>query len=187
MPTVHHVADYFLWLAHNDRLGVDHLKLQKLVYYAQAYHLAFRDEPFFDGDLRAWAYGPVSPELWRNYRYRRDYLEAPEAIDEAVFSDDARELLEMIHARLRNESGLDLYRQTHAELPWIEADERAQAGGSDILSHETMRDYFRERLYDLHVAEAPPPIPREAVMAYLAAHPEVVDETRRGLEQLAAR
>ena len=187
MPTVHDVADYFLWLAHRDRLGVDHLKLQKLVYYAQGFHLGFRDRPLFEAELRAWAYGPVSPDLWQRYRYRRDYLEPPEAVDESVFTDDAREVITMVHVRFRNDSGLDLYHRTHTERPWAEADEHAQDGGSDVLGHETMRDYFRGRLHDLHVAEASPPVPRETVIEYLAAHPEVVTETRRGLDQLAAR
>ena len=61
MPTVHDVADYLLWLADQDRIGVDHLKLQKLVYYAQGFHLGNEREPLFNEGLHAWQYGPVCP------------------------------------------------------------------------------------------------------------------------------
>lgn len=183
MPTVHDVADYFLWLAHRDRLGVDHLKLQKLVYYAQGFHLGFRDRPLFEGELRAWAYGPVSPDLWQRYRYRRDYLEPPEAVDESVFTDDAREVITMVHERFRNDSGLHLYRRTHDERPWVTACE----GDDDLIQNEVMAEFFRARLYELQTAEAPPPVPAATMQAYLASHPEVIEEARRGSEQLSAR
>lgn len=185
MPTVHDVADYFLWLAHRDRLGVDHLKLQKLVYYAQGFHLGSRDEPIFEGELRAWAYGPVSPDLWQRHRYSRAYLEPPEAVDESLLTDTHREVITLVHERFRSDSGLDLYRRTHDEKPWIEADRRLREGGSDILRHDEMAEFFRGRLWQFNVAEAPAPISNEAMQAFLDAHPEVIEETRRGLEQLA--
>ena len=47
MPTVHDVAGCLLRLADRDRSGIAHLKLQKLVYYAQAFHLGSEDEPLF--------------------------------------------------------------------------------------------------------------------------------------------
>ena len=47
MPTVHDVAGCLLRLADRDRSGIAHLKLQKLVYYAQAFHLGSEAEPLF--------------------------------------------------------------------------------------------------------------------------------------------
>ena len=40
------------------------MKLQKLVYYCQAWSLAWDDVPLFDEDFPAWANGPVCPELF---------------------------------------------------------------------------------------------------------------------------
>ena len=38
---------------------MSHLKLQKLLFYCQAYHLAYFKEPLFDEDFEAWVHGPV--------------------------------------------------------------------------------------------------------------------------------
>ena len=63
------VANYFLWLANDIGSFVSNLKLQKLVYYAQAWHLALYDCPLFDEDFQAWIHGPVIPELFEKYQH----------------------------------------------------------------------------------------------------------------------
>jgi uncharacterized phage-associated protein len=159
MPTVHDVADYLLGLAARDRIGIDHLKLQKLVYYAQAFHLGSTAEPLFDEELRAWQYGPVSSDLWDRYRYRRDYLEPPEVSNEGAFTERERELLTLVHQRFRECSGIELSRRTLDEDPWVDADRRARSGESDLVSLDAMRQYFRGRLGVLvENGEAPPPV-----------------------------
>ncbi|MCI7457609.1 Panacea domain-containing protein [Actinomyces urogenitalis] len=40
------------------------LKLHKLCYYAQAWHLAITNEPLFRSDMQAWRYGPVSTAVY---------------------------------------------------------------------------------------------------------------------------
>lgn len=41
------IATYFIWLANEKGSFLSNLKLQKLVYYAQAWHLALNEEPVF--------------------------------------------------------------------------------------------------------------------------------------------
>lgn len=51
--------------AYLERLGVrDRLELQKLLYYAQAWHLAWEGVPLFPETIRAWDRGPVVGEVW---------------------------------------------------------------------------------------------------------------------------
>ena len=38
---------------------ITHLKLQKLLYYAQAWHLAHTNAPLFNKEIKAWTHGPV--------------------------------------------------------------------------------------------------------------------------------
>ena len=40
------------------------MKLQKLVYYCQAWHLAWEGRALFPEAIQAWASGPVCPELY---------------------------------------------------------------------------------------------------------------------------
>ena len=122
MPSVHDVAGYLLRLADRDRTGIDHLKLQKLVYYTQAFHLGSEGTPLFPDRLHAWRYGPVSPDLWSRYRYRRGYIAPPADPVGLSLSDRERDLVELVYERFRDLSGPDLVRRTHGEAnggrPW---------------------------------------------------------------------
>ena len=42
---------------------VSNLKLQKLLYYVQGFHLAVFGEPLFEEEIEAWMYGPVVPSV----------------------------------------------------------------------------------------------------------------------------
>ncbi len=59
------VADYSLGSVEPDSGdNLSNLKLQKLVAYAQGFHLAMKDgEPLFDEPIEAWAHGPVIPSM----------------------------------------------------------------------------------------------------------------------------
>ena len=58
-----------------DEVGVmETMKLQKLLYYSQAWHLAIFGTEAFHEELQAWAQGPVVYDVWdrhRNQRYVR--------------------------------------------------------------------------------------------------------------------
>lgn len=44
------------------------MKLQKLVYYCQAWSLVWDDKPLFNDPIEAWANGPVVPNLYEAHR-----------------------------------------------------------------------------------------------------------------------
>src|SRR6185369_5131439 len=63
------IADYFIGLANETGSLITNLKLQKLVYYAQAWNLALNDgRALFDDDFEAWVHGPVIFDLYNDYR-----------------------------------------------------------------------------------------------------------------------
>jgi uncharacterized phage-associated protein len=62
------IANYFIWLANETGSFVSNLKLQKLVYYAQAWHLAIHETALFEEDFEAWVHGPVIPVLYQKYK-----------------------------------------------------------------------------------------------------------------------
>ncbi|MBR4747809.1 MAG: DUF4065 domain-containing protein [Desulfovibrio sp.] len=77
MASVRDVAQYI-----RDKMGgrLSTIKLQKLVYYAKAWSLAWDDDPLFSERLEAWANGPVSPDL---YALHRGHFFCPETFDGA--------------------------------------------------------------------------------------------------------
>ncbi|MBC6455939.1 MAG: DUF4065 domain-containing protein [Hormoscilla sp. SP5CHS1] len=86
MLNCYDVANYFL--AQQDESAGDlisNLKLQKLVYYAQGFHLAIYVRPLFTEAIAAWTHGPVVPELYEYYqKYGNCAIPCPTEIDFTV-------------------------------------------------------------------------------------------------------
>src|SRR5690606_18126590 len=61
MPTADQVASVII--ARNVKPWTDAMSLQKLLYYAQAWHLAVTGEPLFDEQFKAYKDGPVVPQV----------------------------------------------------------------------------------------------------------------------------
>jgi uncharacterized phage-associated protein len=64
MATVFDVAACIL----TKRGGMTAWKLQKLIYYSQAWSLVWDERPLFNERIEAWANGPVCPDLYAAHR-----------------------------------------------------------------------------------------------------------------------
>ena len=64
--SVHDVAAYVL----REAGAMSTVKLHKLVYYSQAWHLVWDEEPLFVEPIEAWANGPVVRALYDHHRGR---------------------------------------------------------------------------------------------------------------------
>ena len=67
------IAEWFLnknriQMNFEDSEYITNLKLQKLLYYAQAYFLAKKDTPLFEEDFLAWEHGPVIRKIYDKYK-----------------------------------------------------------------------------------------------------------------------
>ena len=164
LATVHQVADYFLTRS----ATLTHMKLQKLCYYAQGFYLAFRREPLFREPLRAWAYGPVVRELWDRFRYARGHLAPPEDFDEEAFTPEQRKFLGIVWARFGEYPAIELSRMTHEEAPWRDAYARLKRTRDDVITHESLIEWFGPRFVELDTAEAPAPPSKELFERVLA-------------------
>lgn len=122
------------------------LKLQKLIYYAQAWSLALpkRAYPLFEEDMQAWAHGPVVESVFHEYKHAGwDALPAPDEVPE-IAEKDAAHLSEILSV-FGEFSAKHLERMTHHEDPWLEArgDILPEARSNAVISKERMMDYYR--------------------------------------------
>ena len=63
------VANYFL--SNYGKHGISPLKLQKLVYVAHGWYMAFHEDPLIgDEYAEAWRHGPVFPSLYHEFKHR---------------------------------------------------------------------------------------------------------------------
>jgi uncharacterized phage-associated protein len=137
------VAWYFVQKSEG-RKNMTQLKLQKLCYYAQGFHLALFDEPLFQEDIEAWDYGPVVTKLRKIHAHRGAEAIYPSepAFGNPISNNKIICLLDNIWREFGNNSAGRLVDMTHAEKPWIEAYDK---GFNTKISKATMRDEFLPR------------------------------------------
>ncbi|HFD13273.1 MAG TPA: DUF4065 domain-containing protein [Crenotrichaceae bacterium] len=114
------IADFFIGFAQKHGDYLTNLKLQKLVYYAQAWNLALYDKPLFDDDFQAWIHGPVCPKLYSKFKQYR-WNPITEKPSDVTIPNDIKEHLIEIFDIYGKFSGYQLEQMTHAETPWIGA------------------------------------------------------------------
>lgn len=138
------VADYLLAESRERGEVLTNLKLQKLLFYAQAWHLALQGEPLFDEDFQAWVHGPVLPSQYRrfsNYEWRP----IVEEVARPHFDTGAIEaFLDEIIDVFGTESAVVLEQMTHRERPWIDArgDIPMDVPSQARIDKAVMREYY---------------------------------------------
>lgn len=139
MASVFDVAQYIL-----ERLGpMTTMKLQKLVYYCQAWHIAWTDDVIFKSRIEAWADGPVVPELFNKHRgaFRISGISGAKS---ANLSRKEKDTIDKVMKFYGDKSPQWLIDLTHQEGPWREA--RAgvpdRVGSSRVITPESMGRYY---------------------------------------------
>ena len=144
MITAQNVANYFLLKANeSEDSRISNLKLQKLIYYAQAFHLAIFGNPLFNEKFEAWAHGPVCPTIYHQYKQFGSgpiNFEPKENLAE-VFSSEQLELLDEVNDLFGQFSAWKLRNMTHEDDPWKEKE--ATAG---VIEQSSMMEFYKTRL-----------------------------------------
>ena len=143
MLSCHDVADYFLSLA-DENAGdlISNLKLQKLVYYAQGFYLAFYGKPLFPEKIHSWEHGPVVKSLYHSYKqYGSSAIPPPNDIDFDKFDPETREFLDEVYEEFGQFSAWKLRNMTHEEPPW-------QISKGGVIAHRSMKEYFKSFVSD---------------------------------------
>jgi uncharacterized phage-associated protein len=144
MLTVFNVADYFLSLV-NSEIGdnITNLKLQKLVYYAQGFHLAMYGEPLFAEEIEAWEHGPVVPALYKKYqKFGSGEIPMPIGIDFSIYSKEQMDLFHEVYNVYGQYSAWRLRDLTHEEPPW------RSTKRTGVITLGKMKKYFDTQLVD---------------------------------------
>lgn len=139
MASVHDVAAAVL---EEHGRAMSTMKLQKLVYYCQAWHLVWREEPLFSETIQAWAGGPVVYQLYKKHRGAYSVSEW-DGDPDALRKRERRTVRKVVDAYGRLD-GRDLSMLTHRELPWRLAREGMEPGerGNRPIDTDVMASYY---------------------------------------------
>ncbi|MDX6649081.1 MAG: hypothetical protein QOJ97_1032 [Solirubrobacteraceae bacterium] len=139
MASVHDIAAYIL----RKQGSMSTWKLQKLVYYSQAWHLAWDEQPLFQARIEAWANGPVVPELYRRHRGSFTVERWPVG-DPKALTKEERDTVDAVLNGYGRHSGRQLSHLTHAEAPWRDArrDLAPTDRSTQVISPESMQAFY---------------------------------------------
>lgn len=146
------VARYLIKLAAaNDGEDADllsQMRLHKLLYYAQGWHLALFGEPLFAARIEAWKHGPVITDLYPTFSiYGANGIPEREGGDAPQIGKETRAFLDSLWREYGRHSASALREMTHAESPWKDAwgDRPEGARCSEEITREALVAYFSKR------------------------------------------
>lgn len=137
-PSVHDVAAFIL----QQRGEMTVMKLQKLVYYCQAWSLVWDETPLFNEEIQAWANGPVVPALYA--RHKGMFKVSRWSGDPSKLTAEQRDTILKVLEFYGSKPSQALSELTHRELPWL----RARAGlgvterGNRVITYSDMIEYY---------------------------------------------
>lgn len=150
-----HIINY----CNKKTLYIDHLKLQKLLYFVQANFLFTSNGKVacFQEEIIAWRYGPVVVEAYNEFKvFGSSHIPKIEMIEELntnawdfekiVFEDpivkngDDSQLIDETIDYFRDYSSTDLVNLTHRQSPWKEA---SAEGMNTIIHKKDIYEYFK--------------------------------------------
>ncbi|HEY8961580.1 MAG TPA: type II toxin-antitoxin system antitoxin SocA domain-containing protein [Luteolibacter sp.] len=114
--SVHDVAAYIL----KKQGEMSAMKLQKLVYYSQAWSLVWDEKPLFKAKIEAWANGPVVRSLYEKHRGQFLVKTWPDG-DRMKITGKAKETIDSVLSFYGDKTGQWLSELTHKERPWRDA------------------------------------------------------------------
>lgn len=119
------------------------IKLQKLVYYSQAWALVWDDEPIFEDEIQAWANGPVAPKLF--YAHKGQYkVSEISGGDSSNLEQYHKETIDVVIRDYASHRSQWLVELSHLEDPWRTARNGCPDGApcSNVITHSSMAEYY---------------------------------------------
>lgn len=120
------------------------MKLQKLIYYSQAWGLVWDNQPIFIEEVQAWASGPIVKELYEvlkgTFKVTADVIDG----NSKVLTENQKETIDAVCKFYIEKEPQELSDMVRQESPWI----NARIGIADgersdrIISKESMKEYY---------------------------------------------
>lgn len=138
---------------------MSHLKLQKLLYYTEAYHLAYFKQSLIEDEFEAWVHGPVCRKIYDNLKgvsrlysdisfSENDVDYSPEEVIKNTLTSIQKTHIDSILGNLSEWTDQELEDTTHNEQPWLSARKGYYPSQKceEIIDKDLMLEYYRKEL-----------------------------------------
>lgn len=122
-------------------------KLQKLCYYAKAWHLALYDYNLISEQFQASVHGAIQPALFQKYK-SYGYDEIPRFTNIEEIPEEFLSFAQEIYDSYGHLSGDELEQINHDEEPWIKARGTCKPWEKCIteISETDMKEFYRKMI-----------------------------------------
>jgi uncharacterized phage-associated protein len=142
--TASDVANYIICYFQAKGEEITHLKLQKLVYYTQAWFLALNNKKLFNDRFEAWIHGPVVRSLYSKFK---DYSWKPilEKVDCPAFPENIDSHVKEVLDAYGELTAEDLEYIVHRETPWLKArgDLHPLEPSTTFIDEKEMKSFYK--------------------------------------------
>lgn len=155
MENINEVCDFVVFrLTGEGNESLSHLKLQKILFYIQSWHLAFDKQPLFDGKFQAWIHGPVNRTIYNRFKdskYMYSSITMSDIQSDLTFpslDQSDRDHINAVLETYAQYSDVQLEKMTHDEKPWIDARDGFQPyERCEVeINESTMQNYYAARI-----------------------------------------
>ena len=150
------VSRYIINYSNKKDYGISNLKLQKVLYFVQAYFLIQTKHPCFKEKIEAWDFGPVVPVAYSEYKqYGSTDIPTTKSFfiidndniwnskrvefEDIAISDYDKSLINKVVDKFADYSATDMVQLTQHQFPWIDA---IVSNQSDEITNESIFKYF---------------------------------------------
>ncbi|EQC1800552.1 Panacea domain-containing protein [Escherichia coli] len=145
ISTVNDIADYLLFFAHEHGDQITPLKLQKLVFYADAWYMALNDDrELIQNQFEAWVCGPVVRELYTRFA-RYQWRPIDEELKRPELPEEVAKHLDEVYQVFGGFSLYELEQLTQQEKPWRIARKNLPdyEPCTNLISKKITADFYR--------------------------------------------
>ena len=136
------VAKYVIERCNKMGYPISNLKLQKILYFIQAEFLVAFDEQCFQEDIEAWNFGPVVPEVYREYKiYGSASIPYLKEYDGVFINEEHKAVMDEVIDLCAQYTASTLVSITHNQKPWKDSFQR---GRNCIISPKAIKEFFSE-------------------------------------------
>lgn len=119
------------------------MKLQKLIYYSQAWHTVWADKALFRNKIEAWKDGPVCPALWKEHASAFRVSKLTKGDADSLTTREKKTVKQVLDFYGKR-SAQWLSDLSHSEDPWIDARKGVRPGApsNNEISTRAMNEYY---------------------------------------------
>lgn len=140
-------SEYLVKYFNDKDISITNLKLNKILYYIEAWYLSACKKPLFQEDFQAWVHGPVVPEVYHKYKIfgaGNLFMSQDVEINNNNTDTNILKVVDFVFDVYGRYDGPYLEGLTHSEFPWIQA--RQDVGPLEVsqisIDKNTMKDFY---------------------------------------------